>query len=55
MKGTVTKCRKKDGRISWGYYYKAGGEQFTKGGFATKDAASEASPPPYARKWMRRS
>jgi integrase len=39
MKGTITKYRKKDGRLSWGYYYKAEGRQHTKGGFATKDAA----------------
>jgi integrase len=42
MKGTITKYRKKDGRVSWGYYYKADGEQFTKSGFATKDAAGDA-------------
>jgi integrase len=42
VKGTITKYRKKDGRVSWGYYYKAGEEQFTKSGFATKDAAVDA-------------
>jgi integrase len=42
MKGTLTKYRKKDGRISWGYYFKTGDGQFTKSGFATKDAASGA-------------
>jgi hypothetical protein len=40
MRGTITKYRKKDGRISWGYYYKTEGRQFTKSGFGTKfDAA----------------
>jgi integrase len=42
MKGTLTKYRKKDGRVSWGYYFKTGDGQFTKSGFATKDAASDA-------------
>ena len=42
MKGTITKYRKQDGRNSWGYYFKAGEEQFTKSGFATRDAAAEA-------------
>jgi integrase len=42
MKGTITKYRKKDGRVSWGYYYKAEGRQFTKSGYATKDAAGDA-------------
>jgi integrase len=41
--GTITKYRrKKDGRISWGYYFKANGEQFTKGGFDTRDEARKA-------------
>jgi integrase len=42
MKGTITRYRKKDGRVSWGYYYKAGEEQFTKSGYGTKDKAAEA-------------
>src|SRR5262249_3180410 len=42
MNGTITKYRKKDGRVSWGYYYKAEGRQFTKSGFATKFDASKA-------------
>jgi integrase len=42
MKGTITKYRKKDGRVSWGYYYKADGAQFTKSGFTTKDEAANA-------------
>jgi hypothetical protein len=42
MKGTITKYRKKDGRVSWGYYYKAEGRQFTESGFSTKFDASKA-------------
>jgi integrase len=42
VKGSITKYRKKDGRLSWGYYYKIGDDQFTKSGFATKDAAGDA-------------
>jgi integrase len=42
MNGSITKYRKKDGRISWGYYYKSGGQQVTKAGFATKDDARAA-------------
>jgi integrase len=42
MNGTITKYRKKDGRISWGYYYKTGTEQVTKQGFPTKDDARHA-------------
>jgi integrase len=42
MKGTITKYRKRDGRVSWGYYYKSEGRQFTKSGFPTKDAATDA-------------
>jgi hypothetical protein len=42
MKGSITKYRKKDGRVSWGYYYKAEGRQYTKSGFATKFDASKA-------------
>src|SRR5262245_40240296 len=42
MRGSITRYRKKDGRVSWGYYYKSNGEQFTKSGFTTKDAAAEA-------------
>jgi integrase len=44
MKGTITKYRKKDGRISWGYYFrgKTTGEQVTKSGFDTRSAAVDA-------------
>jgi integrase len=42
MKGTITKYRKTDGRISWGYYYKVEGRQYTKSGFPTKFDASKA-------------
>lgn len=42
MKGSITKYRKKDGRVSWGYYYKVEGKQFTKSGYSTKLDASNA-------------
>jgi hypothetical protein len=42
MNGSITKYRKKDGRVSWGYYYKAEGRQFTKSGFSTKYDAAKA-------------
>jgi integrase len=42
MNGTITRYRKKDGRVSWGYYFKADRKQYTKAGFDTKDAASTA-------------
>jgi integrase len=42
MKGTLTKYRKSDGRISWGYYFKADGRQITKQGFATREVAANA-------------
>jgi integrase len=42
MKGTLTKYRKKDGRVSWGYYFKTTAGQFTKSGYGTRDAAAEA-------------
>jgi len=42
MNGTITKHRKKDGRISWGWYLKIGDLQFTKSGFATRDDARAA-------------
>jgi integrase len=42
VKGTITKYRKKDGRVSWGYYYKTEGRQFTKSGFGTKFDAAKA-------------
>ena len=42
MKGTITKYRKTDGHISWGYHYKLEGRQFTKSGFPTKFDASKA-------------
>ena len=41
MKGSITKYRKTDGRISWGYYYKVEGRQHTKSGFPTKFDASK--------------
>lgn len=42
MKGSITKYRKRDGRVSWGFYFKAEGRQFTKSGYSTKDEASKA-------------
>jgi integrase len=42
MNGSITKYRKRDGRISWGWYFKANGEQITKSGYATKDDARAA-------------
>lgn len=42
MNGTITKYRKKEGRISWGFHYKAEGRQFSKSGFVTKFEASKA-------------
>jgi integrase len=43
MTGTITKYRKKDGRVSWGYYHRGDdGKQFTKSGFDTKDEAVKA-------------
>jgi integrase len=42
MKGTITRYRKRDGRLSWGYYYKTEGRQFTKSGFPTKSDAAKA-------------
>ena len=42
MNGTITRYRKKDGRISWGYYFKAEGRQYTKSGFGTKFDAAKA-------------
>ena len=42
MKGSITKYRKTDGRISWGYYCKIQGRQYTKSGFPTKFDASKA-------------
>ena len=42
MKETITKYRKTDGRISWGYQYRWEGRQFTKSGFRTKFEASKA-------------
>src|SRR6476620_10087521 len=42
MNGTITKYRKTDGRISWGYYYKIEGRQYTKAGFRTKFDASKS-------------
>lgn len=40
MTGTITKYRKKDGRLSWGYWFRLDGKQVTKSGFATKDIAA---------------
>jgi integrase len=42
VKGTITKYRKKDGRVSWGYYFRDGADQITKSGFGTKDEARNA-------------
>jgi integrase len=47
MTGTITKYRykkRKKGRssVSYGYYFKAAGQQFTKSGFPSKEAAQEA-------------
>src|SRR5215471_11343991 len=42
MKETITKYRKMDGRVSWGYQYRWQGLQFTKSGFPTKFEASKA-------------
>jgi len=42
LNGTITKYRKKDGRISWRYRFKAKGRQFSESGFATKFEASKA-------------
>jgi integrase len=43
LNGTITKYRKKDGRISWGYHCKAEGRQVNnKSGFATKFEGSKA-------------
>jgi integrase len=42
VNGSITKYRKRDGRISWGWYFKANGEQITKSGYATKDVARAA-------------
>jgi hypothetical protein len=41
MTETITKYRKTDGRISWGYHYRLEGRQFTKSGFPTKFDASK--------------
>ena len=42
MKEKITKYRKADGRISWGYQYRSEGRQFTKSGFPTKFGACKA-------------
>jgi integrase len=42
MTGTITRYKRKDGNLSWGYYFKSEGRQFTKSGFKSKDEASEA-------------
>ncbi len=42
MKETITKYRKTDGRLSWGYQYRREGRQFTKSGFPTKFDACKA-------------
>ena len=52
MKETITKYRKTDGRISWGYQYRWEGRQFTKSGFPTKFDASKALGAALARHQM---
>ena len=42
MTGTITRYKRKDRSISWGFYFKVDDKQFTKSGFETKDAAREA-------------
>ena len=42
MTGTITRYKRKDRSISWGYYFKVDDKQFTKSGFETKDKAREA-------------
>jgi integrase len=42
MTGTITRYRRKDRTISWGYYFKVDNAQFTKSGFDSKDEAREA-------------
>jgi hypothetical protein len=47
MIGTITRYRRRKRRkhgttVTYGYYFKAGGKQFSKGGFETKEAAQEA-------------
>ena len=44
MNGTITKYRKKDGRISWGYWFRhpLTKEQITRSGFDTRSAAVDA-------------
>jgi hypothetical protein len=42
MKGSITKYRKRDGRVSWGYHFRVGSTQFAKSGYETRDAAIEA-------------
>ena len=42
-KGSITKYRKKDGRVSWGYWFRGkDGGQITKSGFDTRSAAVDA-------------
>ncbi len=52
MKEMITKYRKTDGRISWGYHYRWEGRQFTKSGFPTKFDASKALGAALARHQM---
>jgi hypothetical protein len=42
VNGSITKKRLKNGRVSWGWYYKLGEQQFTKSGFGTRDEARSA-------------
>jgi integrase len=44
MKGTITRYRKEDGRISWGYWFRhpATKNQITKSGFDTRSGAMDA-------------
>jgi integrase len=52
MRETITKYRKTDGRISWGYQYRWEGRQFTKSGFLTRFDASKALGAALARHQM---
>ena len=36
MTGTVTRYKKKDRSISWGFYFKVDNAQYTKSGFESK-------------------
>jgi hypothetical protein len=42
LNGTITKYRKKDGRISFGYHCNGEGRQVSRSGFATKSEGPKA-------------